>query len=99
MRRRVKEDVRAAPPLPLSHYRGSTSREALAWLRGRDEWWNANHDEEDGDWLPWLLDGWEQVGDLPWCGSVAAPCGDSDCMCVLWPEQFEMQAAMTGITS
>lgn len=94
MRRRVKEVAASdAPPLPLTHYRGSTNREALAWMRDRDEWWTANREEEDSAWLAWLLDGWEQVGDLPWCGSLGALCSDDDCMCVAWPEHLEMQAA------
>lgn len=96
MRRRTKESAATAPPLPLVRYRGSTAREALAWLRERDEWWNSTHDVDDAasgsrEWLPWLLDGHEQIGDLAWCGSVDAPCGDDDCLCVVWPEHLAPQ--------
>ena len=85
MRRRVKESGRNAPPPPLTQYRGSTNREVLAWLEARQEWWDATPDDpgqQSGD-LQWLFDGWEQVGDLHWCGSIAAPCGDPDCLCAL----------------
>lgn len=92
MRRRIKDvDPAAGPPLPLTRYRGTTSREALAWMRARDEWWTASRDEDDSGWLLWLLEGWDQVGDLPWCGSVGAPCGDDDCTCAVWPEHLSQE--------
>lgn len=89
MRRRVKEwGGLKAPPLPLTRYRGRTNREALAWLRDRDDWWTANRDEDDSGWLAWLLEGHDQVGDFPWCGSVGAPCDDRDCLCIIWAEHL-----------
>jgi hypothetical protein len=87
MRRRLREQRPDAPPLPLTHYRGTTNREALAWLTAREEWWDATHDENHAGWLPFLLEGWEQVGDLHWCGSVGAPCGDDDCLCAIPPPE------------
>ena len=71
MRRRVKEPTGTdVPPLPLTRYRGRTNREALAWIRARDEWWTQYRDPDDPQWLAWLLDGYDQVGNLRWCGSV-----------------------------
>lgn len=94
MRRRPKEGAGAgAPPLPLSRYRGTTNREAFAWLCARDEWWTATRDPDDPGWLGWLLEGYEQTGNGAWCGSVGAPCGDPDCMCVVWPEHLEQETA------
>ena len=91
MRRRVRVNAASAPPLPLARFRGSTNREALSWMHERQQWWDATHDVElDGGWLPWLLDGWEQVGDLSWCGSIGDPCADHDCLCVVWPEYLSL---------
>ena len=96
MRRRPKETPASdRPPLPLTHYRGSSNRDAVAWVRQREEWWTTTRDPEDSGWLAWLLDGWDQVGDLSWCGSVGAPCGNGDCMCVVWPEH-EAQTHQTN---
>lgn len=93
MRRRPKAvDAPGAPPLPLTRYRGSTNREALAWLSEREAWWDATHDADEQDQvgvLQWTMDGWDQVGDLHWCGSVGAPCADPDCLCVVWPEHLQ----------
>ncbi len=96
MRRRVKEGSGpGTPPLPLIRYRGTTNREALIWLNQREVWWDTTRDEDDGGWLPFLLAGWEQVGDLTYCGgSTGAPCGDSDCLCAIppgWPEHLPAQ--------
>lgn len=94
MRRRTREINPAdAPPLPLTRYHGSTNREALAWVRDRETWWTANRDPDDSGWLAWLMDGWDRVGDLAWCGSVGAPCDNPDCLCVVWPEHLELTAA------
>lgn len=90
MRRRTKVNAASAPPLPLARFRGTTNREALAWMRERAAWWDATHDEDDSGWLSWLLDGWDQVGDPSWCGSIGAPCGDGDCICVVWPEHLSL---------
>lgn len=96
MRRRAKETPESdRPPLPLTHYRGSSNREAVAWIQARDDWWTEHGDPHDPGWLAWLLDSHEQVGVLSWCGSAGAPCGDDDCMCVVWPEH-EAQTHQTN---
>lgn len=92
MRRRVKERAEGEGPLlPLRHFRGHTNREALTWIRSREEWWTTTADPDDSGWPAWLLDGWEQVGDLSWCGSIGTPCANDDCMCITWPEHATTQ--------
>lgn len=81
MRRRVRETGPGAPPLPLTRYRGSSNREAQAWMRARMEWWDNTHDFEAVGDIQFLIDGLDQIGDLHFCGSVGAPCGDPDCLC------------------
>ena len=84
MRRRVQANGNGQPPLPLAHYRGSTTREALSWLSARTKWWDENHAPEDVGDLQWLFDGFAQTGEnFPFCGSIGAPCGDDDCLCTL----------------
>ena len=88
MRRRARDNGNRQPPLPLAHYRGSTTREALSWLSARMKWWDENHDPEDVGDLQCLLDGFEQTGEsFTFCGSIGAPCGDDDCLCA-----FEQEA-------
>ncbi len=98
MRRRpIAADAPGAPPAHLRTLTAGTSREKLAWIAARDEWWEATHHEDSSGWLPWLLDGWDQVGDLPWCGSVGDPCGDTDCMCVAWSEHIQRMAGTASL--
>lgn len=88
MRRRVREQSGpGAPPLHLARYRGTTLREGLAWIVARKDWWDNTHDEDHPGWLLWLLDGWEQVGDLPFCGATGTPCGSEDCLCAIPPPE------------
>lgn len=84
MRRRAQANGNRQPPLPLSRYKGSTTREALSWLSARMKWWDENHDPEDVGDLQWLFDGFAQTGEsFPFCGSIGASCGDDDCLCTL----------------
>ncbi len=85
MRRRPREaDAPGAPPPHLRTLTAVTTRDKLAWLHDREQWWDATQDEDSGGWLPWLLEGWEQVGDLPFCGKVGEPCDDVECICNAW---------------
>lgn len=88
MRRRPKQHPAGGPPPELAAFRGRTVREALAWTRARSQWWDDNRDPDDAGWLPWLLDTWDQVDPLPWCGSVGALCGDDNCLCAAWEEHL-----------
>jgi hypothetical protein len=92
VRRRPRAaDAHGAPPLPLAHYRGTTNREALAWIRERGVWWDATHADDERDQvgvLRWTMDGWDRVGDLHWCSSIGAPCNNPDCLCTTWPEHL-----------
>jgi hypothetical protein len=84
VRRRVRAQANGQPPLPLSRYKGSTTREALSWLSARMKWWDENHGPEDAGDLQWLFDGFAQTGEsFPFCGSIGASCGDDDCLCTL----------------
>lgn len=96
MRRRPKEvaDV-DLPPASLRTFTGATSRQKLAWLDARDQWWHDTKNDDDPGWLDWLLDGYEQVDPMPWCGSIGDPCGDADCMCIVWPEYLQAQSKGT----
>jgi hypothetical protein len=90
MRRRAKEHAAGAPPAELLTFPGGGNREALEWVRAREQWWDDNRDPvHDPGWLPWLMESWDQVDPLPWCGSVGAPCGELDCLCAFGPELFE----------
>jgi hypothetical protein len=92
VRRRPKEHPAGAPPAELVTFPGGSTREKLAWVRDRERWWDDNRDEDDAGWLSWLIAGWDQVEPLPWCGSVGAPCGDGECMCVAWPEHLDARS-------
>lgn len=84
MRRRPPAaDDPSLPPAHLQTLTGVvTTREKLAWLRARERWWEDTQGGDSGGWLPWLLDSWDQIGDLPFCGSVGGdPCGDVECLC------------------
>lgn len=81
MRRRQTAGPSNVPPPRLRTYAGRSTREALAWIDARDQWWTVNRHPDDPRWLPFLLEGWEQVGDLKWCGSIGSPCADDDCLC------------------
>jgi len=83
MRRRVRETGAGAPPLPLTRYHGSSNREAFAWIRARSTWWNETHGFEAVGDIQWVIDGYAQVGDMHFCGSIGASCGDDDCLCTL----------------
>lgn len=86
MRRRpLAADDPGLPPAHLRKLTGVTTREKLAWLHAREQWWDDTQDGDSGGWLPWLLDSWEQIDDLPFCGSVGEPCGDAECVCgIAW---------------
>ena len=87
MRRRVRAGGSSDPPLPLAHFRGTTNREAAAWIAQREAWWDQTHDEDDPGTFTFLFDGLAQVGDPHWCGSLGARCSNRDCLCHLEDEQ------------
>lgn len=91
MRRRAREYGPESPPPELLRFTGTTTREKLAWLRARERWWDATHDEEHVHSLTWLLEAYDQIGDaFPWCGDRPG-CTNPDCLCGLWPEHLALE--------
>lgn len=87
MRRRPRAaDAPGTPPVELLTFTGTTNRERFAWLIARQEWWDANHHPDEPGDLQWVIDGHDQVGDFPCCGSTGVPCDDPDCLCNTWSD-------------
>lgn len=83
MRRRApRAGDPGTPPAALLTFVGKGWLAARDWLRAREAWWAEHHDEDDPRDLSWIIDGFAQTPNQPFCGSVSGvTCGEPGCAC------------------